>query len=245
MTRLLADLAALRPRRRWPWAAAAGAGLVAAAGAAVALARPTPTRPSPCPAASARLAGNLGRRLVETPCARHLAAAWTRRSGAQPLRPALAARLDALRQPLVDHARRQPVARRASPATQSDSMMDLRMRCLDRRRSELAAVVDLAAGAKDAAGVDRRGDRGGRAHAGGRVRRHRVAGQAAAAAGRARGPRPRRRAGRRGRRDPPGASWPGSSTAWSSARPPPWPTRARSTTRRPSPTRWMRWLWCS
>src|SRR5438067_7288574 len=148
MDALLADLARARRGRTRVWLALAGAAAmagVAAAGWAVARAN------DPCPAPSAKIEPVWGTDRRTQVRARMLAVDPAQ--GAARF-AAVATYLD----PVVDRFRRVHVeacrATRVS-GSQSDTMLDLRMRCLDRRFAELEESVALLAAAGGSSGLDR------------------------------------------------------------------------------------------
>jgi len=142
MTALLSALERAAVPRRWPWAVAAL--LVAAIVGAFASARR-----EPCPAPSLADTWDAARRAA---LISHATALDPKTGGA---RAAAAAAL-------IDRYAGELIAMQASSCratrivgTQSDSLFDLRARCLDRRRDELGSATSLVVGSHDRVELDR------------------------------------------------------------------------------------------
>ncbi|HTE53019.1 MAG TPA: protein kinase, partial [Kofleriaceae bacterium] len=154
MSELLAALEA-RPRRpRWQrWAAASGAATVAAALGWLALGQPEPAAAvDPCAAQVDRFAGVWDGRAR---AAVQAAFAATGQRYAEASFREVARQLDA-RRGAWESMRRQSCEATRVRGEQSDTMMDLRAACLDRRLGELAAFVSEL-GKADAESVGRAG----------------------------------------------------------------------------------------
>jgi serine/threonine protein kinase len=142
MQALLIDLERVVAPRRWPWIAA---GVVAATVMAGLVVR----RPDPCPRPRLdRIWGQARQRALRDHLAAHDPAQGAARFDA------VAAAVDPYVRAIADmHVE----ACRATHvlAKQSDTLLDLRMRCLDRRREELASALALLTDASDVVGIDR------------------------------------------------------------------------------------------
>ncbi|MBL8923031.1 MAG: tetratricopeptide repeat protein [Myxococcaceae bacterium] len=142
MEPLLTELAtALAPPRRWPYALAAGVALSAAAAGLVSWTLRAPS----CEVPPAALAGvwDDGQRSRVTQALAAMSAPFARATSARVVQ-VLDSRAQRWRE-----ARREACEATWVTRTQSEHLLDLRMRCLDRAKDELGAVAALFASADD------------------------------------------------------------------------------------------------